>query len=50
MDRLTLVTKPSSDYELVDSGREEKLERYGTAGKGRKGNGRPKQIYLKSGK
>ncbi|MBP6946329.1 MAG: hypothetical protein KBB46_03505, partial [Candidatus Pacebacteria bacterium] len=24
-----LTTKPSKDYELLDSGREEKLERYG---------------------
>ena len=29
MERITLVAKPSSDYELLDSGREEKLERYG---------------------
>ncbi len=29
MERKTLVTKASSDYELLDSGREEKLERYG---------------------
>ncbi len=29
MERKTLVTKPSSDYELIDSGREEKLERFG---------------------
>lgn len=29
MDRITLITKPSEDYELLDSGREEKLERYG---------------------
>ena len=25
----TLITKPSADYELIDSGNEEKLERYG---------------------
>jgi 23S rRNA (cytosine1962-C5)-methyltransferase len=30
MERITLVTKPSADYELLDSGREEKLERYGS--------------------
>ncbi len=29
MKRLTLTTRPSKDYELLDSGREEKLERYG---------------------
>lgn len=29
MERITLVTKPSADYELLDSGLEEKLERYG---------------------
>ncbi|MDE2071595.1 MAG: class I SAM-dependent methyltransferase [Patescibacteria group bacterium] len=29
MERLTLTTKPQKDYELVDSGGEEKLERYG---------------------
>ncbi|HVZ75990.1 MAG TPA: class I SAM-dependent methyltransferase [Candidatus Paceibacterota bacterium] len=29
MERQTLVTKSSKDYELIDSGREEKLERYG---------------------
>jgi len=29
MKRITLTTKPSSDYELLDSGGEEKLERYG---------------------
>ncbi len=29
MDRIVLTTKPSKDYELLDSGREEKLERYG---------------------
>ncbi|OGC84995.1 hypothetical protein A3F55_01250 [Candidatus Adlerbacteria bacterium RIFCSPHIGHO2_12_FULL_53_18] len=29
MERITLTTRPSRDYELLDSGREEKLERYG---------------------
>ncbi len=29
MERITLITKPSKDYELLDSGKEEKLERYG---------------------
>lgn len=29
MKRITLTTNPSKDYELLDSGREEKLERYG---------------------
>jgi 23S rRNA (cytosine1962-C5)-methyltransferase len=29
MEKITLVTKPSPDYELIDSGLEEKLERYG---------------------
>lgn len=29
MERITLITKPSKDYELLDSGLEEKLERYG---------------------
>ena len=29
MERITLTTHPSRDYELLDSGREEKLERYG---------------------
>ncbi|MCX6819952.1 MAG: class I SAM-dependent methyltransferase [Candidatus Adlerbacteria bacterium] len=29
MERLTLVTKPSDGYELLDSGGEEKLERFG---------------------
>lgn len=29
MERITLITKPSTDYELLDSGGEEKLERYG---------------------
>lgn len=29
MERITLITKPSKDYELIDSGLEEKLERYG---------------------
>jgi 23S rRNA (cytosine1962-C5)-methyltransferase len=29
MDRITLVTKPSAGYELLDSGQEEKLERFG---------------------
>jgi 23S rRNA (cytosine1962-C5)-methyltransferase len=29
MERTTLITKPSKDYELIDSGMEEKLERYG---------------------
>jgi len=29
MERLILTTEPSSDYELLDSGGEEKLERYG---------------------
>lgn len=31
MERITLITKASADYELLDSGREEKLERYGNA-------------------
>jgi 23S rRNA (cytosine1962-C5)-methyltransferase len=30
MKRVTLTTKPSKDYELLDSGGEEKLERYGS--------------------
>jgi 23S rRNA (cytosine1962-C5)-methyltransferase len=30
MERLTLITHPGKDYELLDSGREEKLERYGS--------------------
>ncbi len=30
MKRITLITKPSKDYELLDSGMEEKLERYGS--------------------
>lgn len=30
MERVVLTTKPSKDYELVDSGGEEKLERYGS--------------------
>ncbi|HWB34310.1 MAG TPA: class I SAM-dependent methyltransferase [Candidatus Paceibacterota bacterium] len=30
MERQTLVTKPSQNYELIDSGGEEKLERYGS--------------------
>jgi 23S rRNA (cytosine1962-C5)-methyltransferase len=29
MERITLITKPSKDYELIDSGLEEKLERFG---------------------
>lgn len=29
MTRLTLTTQPSAEYELLDSGREEKLERFG---------------------
>src|SRR5581483_7919963 len=29
MKQLTLTTKPAKEYELVDSGREEKLERFG---------------------
>ncbi len=29
MERRTLTTQPGSDYELLDSGEEEKLERYG---------------------
>ncbi len=29
MERLTLITKPQSTYELIDSGGEEKLERFG---------------------
>ena len=29
MERLTLITKASKDYELLDTGREEKLERFG---------------------
>jgi 23S rRNA (cytosine1962-C5)-methyltransferase len=29
MEKITLMTEPSSGYELLDSGREEKLERYG---------------------
>jgi 23S rRNA (cytosine1962-C5)-methyltransferase len=29
MERITLSTEPTKDYELLDSGREEKLERYG---------------------
>lgn len=29
MEKLTLITKPSTGYELIDSGREEKLERFG---------------------
>ncbi len=29
MNRLTLITKPEAGYELLDSGREEKLERFG---------------------
>lgn len=29
MEKLTLTTKPSEGYELLDSGEEEKLERYG---------------------
>jgi 23S rRNA (cytosine1962-C5)-methyltransferase len=29
MERLTLITKPSQGYELLDSGLEEKLERFG---------------------
>jgi len=29
MDRVTLITKLQTDYELLDSGREEKLERFG---------------------
>src|SRR5689334_15576497 len=30
MEKITLITKASKDYELLDSGFEEKLERYGT--------------------
>lgn len=30
MERKTLITKASSDYELIDSGGEEKLERFGS--------------------
>lgn len=30
MERLTLVTKPDGEYALLDSGDQEKLERYGT--------------------
>ncbi|MDE1925302.1 MAG: class I SAM-dependent methyltransferase [Patescibacteria group bacterium] len=30
MDRITLITKLSDDYELLDSGKEEKFERYGS--------------------
>jgi len=29
MKQITLITKPQKDYELLDSGREEKLERFG---------------------
>ncbi len=29
MERVTLITKSKEDYELLDSGKEEKLERYG---------------------
>lgn len=29
MEKITLITKPSHQYALLDSGREEKLERYG---------------------
>ena len=29
MERVTLITKPTAEYELLDSGGEEKLERYG---------------------
>ena len=29
MNRITLITKPTAEYELLDSGGEEKLERYG---------------------
>ena len=29
MEPKILTTKPSADYELIDSGNEEKLERYG---------------------
>ena len=29
MEKITLITKPSAGYELVDSGMEEKLERFG---------------------
>jgi 23S rRNA (cytosine1962-C5)-methyltransferase len=29
MERKTIITKPSEGYELLDTGREEKLERYG---------------------
>jgi len=29
MEKITLTTKPSKDYELLDSGSKEKLERYG---------------------
>lgn len=30
MERITITTKANKDYELLDSGREEKLERYGS--------------------
>ena len=30
MERITLVTEPQKEYELIDSGQEEKLERFGT--------------------
>lgn len=30
MERITLATKPEEGYELIDSGREEKLERFGS--------------------
>lgn len=29
MEKITLITKPADQYELLDSGREEKLERFG---------------------
>src|SRR4051812_45441041 len=29
MKRITLITNPAKDYELLDSGNEEKLERFG---------------------
>src|ERR1700759_1347788 len=30
MERITLITKPTAGYELLDSGRQEKLERFGS--------------------
>ena len=29
MEKITIITKPSAGYELIDSGGEEKLERFG---------------------